>query len=141
MEIVLNLVWVVVALASIAIWKYRWLPSRLHSRNSALPELVALVCALALLFPSISLTDDLHPEIVAVDASSGKRNGCQILVPASQRGRATSNVAVHAAAMHAPGAPTESIVTSRLVVVFSRISYPAIVCSSQHGRSPPDSLV
>jgi hypothetical protein len=35
-----------------------------------------MVCILALLFPVISLTDDLHPEVIPVDASSSKRALC-----------------------------------------------------------------
>lgn len=83
-ETFLNLIWLVIALGALGVWRYRWLPSRLAPRSRALPDFVALICALALLFPSISLTDDLHPVIVAVDAASGKRNGASLLARASQ---------------------------------------------------------
>jgi hypothetical protein len=46
-------------------------------------EAAAMVCFLALLFPVISLTDDLHPEIAVVDAASGKRNACLVAASAS----------------------------------------------------------
>src|SRR5208283_1886318 len=85
-ETFLNSIWLVVALAAVAVWRYRWLPNHLAPRSQTLPKFVALICALALLFPSISLTDDLHPQIVAVDAASGKRKGSRLLVNGSHGG-------------------------------------------------------
>ena len=82
METVLNLIWLVLALAMFCLWRYCW---RASQRDIAQKwtAAVALGCALALLFPVISLTDDLHPETVAIDGSSGKRNGRQMLAAAS----------------------------------------------------------
>ena len=82
METVLNLIWLVLALAMFCLWRYCWRASQrdvTHKWTAA----IALGCALALLFPVISLTDDLHPETVAIDGSTGKRNGRQLLVAAS----------------------------------------------------------
>jgi len=78
METTLNLAWLAVTLAMIWLWRFRWVVSRRNPRSSSSLEVVALVCILALLFPVISLTDDLHPEIYAVDSISGKRNACLI---------------------------------------------------------------
>jgi hypothetical protein len=60
-------------------------------------EAVAMVCVLALLFPVISLTDDLHPETVAVDAASGKRNACLIAASAPHVRAATLSSGMHLA--------------------------------------------
>ena len=84
METILNLLWLTITLGAIGVWRFRWLPSRRHSRTRVCREAIALLCALALLFPAISLTDDLHPESVAVDAGWGKRNGSQLFVHSSQ---------------------------------------------------------
>ncbi|HTC63962.1 MAG TPA: hypothetical protein VK709_14050 [Candidatus Saccharimonadales bacterium] len=56
---------------------------------------VAMVCVLALLFPVISLTDDLHPETVAVDAASGKRNACLIAASCPHARNATIKIGRH----------------------------------------------
>src|ERR1700739_4748939 len=82
METLLNLVWLAVTVAAIWLWRFHWTVSRRNPRHSTRMEAVSMVCILALLFPVISLTDDLHPEIVAVDAASGKRNACLIAASA-----------------------------------------------------------
>jgi hypothetical protein len=83
METILNLLWLFVTLGIVGVWTLRWLPARRRPRTRALREAVALLCALALLFPAVSLTDDLHPQIVAVEAASGKRNACQLFAQPS----------------------------------------------------------
>ena len=82
MEISLNLLWLAIAVIAAGVWIFRWRPA---SRDSALSAAVALGCALVLLFPSISLTDDLHPQIVAVDAAAGKRSTCQLISSAGSK--------------------------------------------------------
>ena len=70
MELLLNIVWLIVAAA--ALW--RFLGSASTSRKQFLVALGALVCSLLLLFPSISVSDDLHLQaFVAEDSSPGKR--------------------------------------------------------------------
>lgn len=135
-ETFLNLIWLVIALGAIGVWRYRWLPGRRGPRSRALPEFIALICALALLFPSISLTDDLHPVIVAVDAASGKRNGASLLARTSQPSHAATKAAAHALAVLAPGAALALIGASRLAV-FDDDFHPAVGSSDHHGRSPP----
>ena len=89
MEALLNLVWLIVALGLIGLWRFRWLALRRNPRAGVLPEIVAIGCAISLLLPVISLTDDLHPEIVAVDAASGKRNSCLMVAVAMRARHAT----------------------------------------------------
>jgi hypothetical protein len=57
MEALLNLVWLIVALGLIGLWRFRWLASRRDPRAGVLPEIVAISCAISLLLPAISLTD------------------------------------------------------------------------------------
>ena len=95
MEISLNLLWLAVAVIAASVWIFRWRPA---SRDSALSAAVALGCALVLLFPSISLTDDLHPQIVAVDAAAGKRNTCQLISSAGCKVSSAPGVASRLAA-------------------------------------------
>jgi hypothetical protein len=98
MEISLNLLWLLVAVIAVSLWIFRW---RRASRTCALSGAVALTCALVLLFPSVSLTDDLHPEIVAVDAAIGKRSICQLI---SSGGRSISHAPAAALKLHAHAA-------------------------------------
>lgn len=84
METILNLVWLAVTLAALWVWRFRWTVSRRTERRDKWHEAVAIVCVLALLFPVISLTDDLHPEVMPVDSISSKRNFCLIAAIGTQ---------------------------------------------------------
>jgi hypothetical protein len=72
METILNLIWLAVTLAGLYVWRFRWFPSRGNQRERIFPEAVATLCLIALLFPVISLTDDLHPEIMIAECVSAK---------------------------------------------------------------------
>ena len=65
MEVLLNTIWLLVAIGAFLFWRperYRGTPTaRDHDRSFGI---LALACALVLLFPVISLTDDLHAEQV-----------------------------------------------------------------------------
>jgi len=66
MELLLNLSWLVFALVAVGLW---W-----HARSeqccNRLPQLVVLSCVLILLFPVVSVTDDLHPIRPEMEESS-----------------------------------------------------------------------
>jgi hypothetical protein len=73
MELLLNLLWVLLALP--AYWLWRRSPGvRLTRRFSALQGLLALGCVLVLLFPVISASDDLHAMRAEMeDSATSKR--------------------------------------------------------------------
>jgi hypothetical protein len=61
MELLLNLFWLTVALLTVGLW---WRDARAAGsprRGRRLSQLVVLSCGLVLLFPVVSVTDDLHP--------------------------------------------------------------------------------
>ena len=68
MELILNAAWLIIAVASYILY-FRRLARRGPERDrgpSQFPSLVALSCALAILFPVISLSDDLQEMQAAV---------------------------------------------------------------------------
>jgi len=70
MELILNLVWFAIATVAVADFARRAAPDR----KRFLLALGALGCALLLLFPAVSISDDLHvPPFFAEDASATKR--------------------------------------------------------------------
>ncbi len=75
MELVLNAFWLLLALASLGFWQRQRSHSKSGSRrrSESLRGLIALGCALAVLFPVISLTDDLHGEQAVMEDSSSSR--------------------------------------------------------------------
>jgi hypothetical protein len=137
MEAILNLLWLAVALGLIGLWRFRWLVSRRIPRAGVLPEIVAIGCAISLLLPAISLTDDLHPEIVAVDAASGKRNSCLLAVDAAGARHATpaSSFQSILAILPAPLAHVELKIAG-INLPTEDLESPAL-SGSYLGRSPP----
>jgi hypothetical protein len=69
MEVLLNTIWLVVAIAAVGMWLATGYAGVRHHPGKAL-RFLALVCALILLFPSISLTDDLHEAQAVMEESS-----------------------------------------------------------------------
>lgn len=74
-ELLLNVLWLLVALAAIGYCWGRWsgAESGAHLHSDRFRKWVALACGLILLFFVISLTDDLHPELIALEDSSGSK--------------------------------------------------------------------
>jgi hypothetical protein len=66
MELLLNILWLMLALPALVLWR-RQAPS---SRKQCAPRsFVLLGCLLALLFPVVSASDDLHPMSVEIEES------------------------------------------------------------------------
>ena len=76
MELSLNLVWFLVG--GIALWSF--LGSHSRDRKQFLFALIALSCAILLLFPAISVSDDLHFQAFVSEDS----NPCKRLLIAGQ---------------------------------------------------------
>jgi hypothetical protein len=88
LETTLNLIWLAVTLVALWLWRFRWTGGRRAPGHNVRLEAVAMVCILALLFPVISLTDDLHPEVIPVDATSSKRALCLLAAQNAHGGHA-----------------------------------------------------
>jgi hypothetical protein len=137
METFLNLVWLAVTVAALWLWRFRWTVSRQAPKHSTRMEAVAMVSVLALLFPVISLTDDLHPETVAVDAASGKRNACLIVANGAQTGNSKAPLNLHpffALPTHSPAEIEFGFVGP---VPTPRFPGPTGLSAAEFGRSPP----
>lgn len=84
MELLLNLVWLFLALASVTLWYARWRHALLRGdeRKQALRSAVGLMCVLTLMFFAISMTDDLHPVPALAEDSAKARLKCGVVVSA-----------------------------------------------------------
>jgi hypothetical protein len=132
MELLLNLAWVLLALPAYWLWR-RGAGARVR-RFSARQGLLALGCALVLLFPVISATDDLHVMRAEMeDSSTSKRTVRQA---GSDKTSAWVNrlqgpaVAVASAALAAPE-------VGRLEVSVTSLSPLTRPCVFHGGRAPP----
>ena len=69
-ETLLNLLWVFIAVAAVVTWRVRWARERPVDRRNGFREWTALACSLVLLFFAVSLSDDLHEEVILSDLTS-----------------------------------------------------------------------
>src|ERR1700722_293888 len=73
MEIFLNLLWLAVALGLLGLWRGR-LAAQLGERHYAgWRQWTAVICALIILFFMVSITDDLHSDLMVFEESSAGR--------------------------------------------------------------------
>jgi hypothetical protein len=136
METILNLVWLAVTLAALWLWRFRWKGARRKPGHDVRLEAVAMVCVLALLFPVISLTDDLHPEVIPAEAASSKRALCLLQAKQTHGGtHAGTNQHFLFACLR------ESLTPGKLefscLVLLLPVSQPLSGSSVRSGRAPP----
>jgi hypothetical protein len=139
MELLLNLAWVLLVLPAYWVWR-RGAGARVAGRVSALQFLLALGCAVVLLFPVISATDDLHAMRAEMEESAtSKRTAVR------QAGVDRHSAWVNR--LQGPPAMVASIVfppapeSGRLEVSVSRLIVPARPSDLGAGRAPPSSLL
>jgi hypothetical protein len=70
MELLLNLLWLMLALPAALIWRQNVTSARGSGRFCRSRSVVLLSCLLALLFPIVSVTDDLHATRSEIEESS-----------------------------------------------------------------------
>jgi len=73
MELLLNLLWLLIAVALVCVWRTQWSHQRRGSGRRYLQEWSAVSLALVLLFFAVSMSDDMHSEIVALEESSANK--------------------------------------------------------------------
>lgn len=135
MELALNLAWLLLALPAYWLWRR----SRGTRGMTSLQCLLALGCALVLLFPVISATDDLHAMRAELeDAATSKRTVRQA---GSDRNAGWIN------RLQAPPAAVASAdwllapEVGRLEISITQVSPLARPGLSHAGRAPPYSLL
>jgi hypothetical protein len=138
MELLLNLAWLLLALPAYWLWR-RDAETRLARRVSSLQCLLALGCALVLLFPVISASDDLHAMRAEMeDSSISKRTVRQA---ASEKSSAWINRLQGPPAMVASAVRLFAPEIRMLEVSVTRVMPLARPCVFNAGRAPPFSLI
>jgi hypothetical protein len=74
MELLLNLLWLMLALPALLIWRHDPTSARALGRFARSRSFVLLSCLLALLFPIVSATDDLHPIRTEIEESGPSKH-------------------------------------------------------------------
>jgi hypothetical protein len=138
MELLLNLVWLLMALPAYWLWR-RGAGARAERRIAALQFLLALGCALVLLFPVISATDDLHAMRAEMEESASSKR--TVRQAGSEKHSAWVN------RLQGPPALLANIDwLPAAQAALGEVSVPhlaplAKACSWHAGRAPPDSLL
>ena len=134
MEALLNTIWLLVTLGAFACWRPgRTCAFRRSRRNINLLTVFALACALVLLFPVISLTDDLHAEQFPMEDSAHAAKKARDL----ERGclsAGSSSFAAASATVHSASALRRVL---GIVIPLEIAPFCLTLTYSPHGRSPP----
>src|ERR1700676_225354 len=138
MELLLNLAWILLAVPAYWLWR-RDAGARPARRVSGLQCLLALGCALVLLFPVISATDDLHAMRAEMEESATSKRAVWQAVSeknSSWINRLQGPPAL-AASMARPIAPEPDLLEA-FVICLAPLTR---ACDLPVGRAPPDSLL
>jgi hypothetical protein len=140
MELVLNILWLLLALGGVVLWRTRWANQPRTRRDAPWREWTAMSCALVLLFFVVSLTDDLHAELIVLEDSTNCRRHvhCRSAAHALQQPE------------HFPTGPGVAVIPAPLRVAESAVS-PVFVSAakpmsslprqeSHSGRAPPPGI-
>jgi hypothetical protein len=73
MEIFLNLLWLAIALGLLGLWRARWAAQLRERHYAGWRQWTAVICALIILFFMVSITDDLHSDLMVFEESSAGR--------------------------------------------------------------------
>lgn len=136
MELLLNLVWLGIAIASYVILGWR-LARRGRKATSPrrVQSIMALSCVLAILFPVISLTDDLHEMQATLEEASSAR---LVIKQCGATHLLTAKRALHSIHLAAPSFATAMHWTVLGGVTIQKVSRPSPgVQVSKLSRAPP----
>ena len=123
MELLLNLIWMtVIALLSWAVCVYRFRSS--EQNYSWITVAVAIACIAALIFPAISLSDDLHVECTAIESPAKRIH--QLIVNLQQ----TPSVLALSSVLLAS-------TLSALLQIASRATFEEAIAAPLEGFLPP----
>jgi len=132
MELGLNLFWLLLIMASL-VWRQKSRRTR-HQSKASRRSFVAIGCALVVLFPVISLTDNLHGEqAVLEDSSSRVLKKCSAIgISSHQTKLSTSPACLAVPLCFSCCRPCVGRATSAVLILHR----PAVACVSD-GRGPP----
>ena len=134
----LNLAWVLLALPAYWLWR-RDAGLRLGRGVTALQCLLALGCALVLLFPVISASDDLHAMRAEMEESASSKRS--VRQAGSDKNSAWVNRLQGAPAVVASAVWLAAPEAGRLEVSVACLAPLTGPCDWHGGRAPPSSLL
>jgi len=132
MESLLNLLWIVIAVGSLGVWRLWWRRGNAPSRR----EWVAFATFLFLIFPVISLTDDLHEELALAECATGTKHFLLSANRCASHQSARQASATHFAAIWDDGI-TAPVSEGVLLKIDHSIAFFFPALEKATGRAPP----
>jgi hypothetical protein len=137
MELVLNVLWALLALGILGVWRLRWVPQRQQSQRNSFAEWTALGCVLVLLFFAVSVTDDLHPEIALLVDRTASRRHAIVRSPGHNSVHAKRVISASNSAILQGFAPLESLGLIGRIGLSVNASPSLLEYGQFDGRAPP----
>ncbi|MFZ0885125.1 MAG: hypothetical protein WAN14_17110 [Candidatus Acidiferrales bacterium] len=137
MELLLNIFWFLITVAGVVLWRTRWThQSRIRS-HATWREWTAFVCAMVMLFFVVSLTDDLHAELMLIEECSGSRRHASCIACPHHSSPPKTSTTSHGSIVPLSGAISPSFVFISSLLSYSA-SFPLRLNSRLlSGRAPP----
>jgi hypothetical protein len=137
MELFLNFLWVLIAVFGLSVWRVCWAPGR-SGRREPLHEWTAAVAALVFLFFAVSLSDDLHSNLVLFEESaSGRRQAVVLASVHSAAHPGTKEVAACSLAVLPRVTWVHRLYPIGYLAPFKQSSLPLSRTDLRFGRAPP----
>ena len=134
MEVLLNIIWVLVAMGAFFFWQAQVEGAAKRCEHNTRYRLLALTIALVLLFPVISLTDDLHAAQAAMEESSRSVMKVRNMLRGCLHAGGTASTA---AVPHFPYSATGRCSFSGTVLSVETRVLSLTLVRIHEGRSPP----
>jgi hypothetical protein len=135
MELFLNLLWVTLVAVITAVWRTRWAREGRSFHYRPVQQWIALGCTFLFLFFYVSLTDDLHSEIILADGA-GRRHSAVLTSPDHSAHGVAATKTLGTAMLPSPAIPVLLRQTCRLCSLLKTPSL-AFEQHCAHGLSPP----
>jgi len=138
MELFLNVLWLLMAAGVLWTWRARWIHQRNRTLRHSLQEWTAVSVALILLFFAVSMTDDLHLDVVLFDECSTNRRSSSLSVDSHQPALRLG-VTLHGAGptLVSETLPLRIPRVDHKTVAVSEFSLATFHCQSPSNRAPP----
>lgn len=141
MELFLNILWVLIVLASAGVWRMHWAHQPRARQHDTWRQWAAFACAMVLLFFVVSLTDDLHAELVLFEESSNVRRHTTCLACQQHSPRSARLTAAQGSAILPVNPLVASVTFNAAIFQLSESFRPMLTAKSSSGRAPPVSIL
>jgi hypothetical protein len=137
MELFLNIFWVLITFCGAMVWRTRWVKQSRFRRYDSWHEWTAFICAMVLLFFVVSLTDDLHAELMLIEECSTSRRHTTCLTCPHHSSPAGGDGAPHVSAILPARPSVQSFVFISSVIPVPESLPLRLNRSRAFGRAPP----